>query len=42
MGSLEDLMALLEKTGGALGLFTPEEGEDCPVIEVLDEDEADE
>jgi hypothetical protein len=39
LGSLEELVALLEKTGGALGLFTPEDGEEHPVLEIFDEDE---
>ncbi len=38
VGSLEELMALLERTGGALALFAPEEGASAPVIEILDED----
>jgi hypothetical protein len=42
LNSLDDLLALLTATGGALGLFTPEEGEDHPVIEILDEDEVEE
>ncbi len=37
--TLEELLALLEKTGGALGLFSPEEDEEHPVIEIFDEDE---
>jgi hypothetical protein len=32
-------MKLLQETGGALGLFTPEEGEEHPAIEIFDEDE---
>ena len=39
LNSLEELLALLERTGGGLGLFSPEEGEDHPVIEIFDEDE---
>ena len=39
LNSLEELMALLEETGGGLGLFTPEEDEEHPVLEVFDEDE---
>ena len=39
LNNLEELMALLEETGGGLGLFTPEEDEECPVLEVFDEDE---
>jgi hypothetical protein len=39
LNSLEELVAFLQANGGALGLFTPEEGEDFPVIEILDEDE---
>jgi hypothetical protein len=37
--TLDDLMALLDRTGGGLGLFLPEGGEDHPVIEIFDEDE---
>ncbi|MBI1915072.1 MAG: hypothetical protein HYS12_10095 [Planctomycetes bacterium] len=39
LSSLDDLIALLNETGGALGLFTPEEDEEYPVLEVFDEDE---
>jgi hypothetical protein len=39
LNSLEDLIELLRDTGGALGLFSPEEGEEYPVIEILDENE---
>ncbi len=42
LGSLEELVAFLEANGGALGLYVPEEGEDHPVLEILDEDENDE
>jgi hypothetical protein len=42
MESLEQLMALLNATGGALGLFAPEEGEAHPTIEIFDEDEDEE
>jgi hypothetical protein len=41
LNSLDELLALLNETGGALGLFAPEEGEDCPAIEVYDEDDGD-
>ena len=37
VNDLEGLMALLEESGGALGLFTPEEGEEHPAIEIFDE-----
>jgi hypothetical protein len=40
--TLDDLQAFLEKNGGALGLFSPEEGEEHPVIEIFDDDEDDE
>jgi hypothetical protein len=40
--TLEDLQAFLEKNGGAVGLFLPEEGEEHPVIEIFDDDEDDE
>jgi hypothetical protein len=39
--TMEDLHAFLEKNGGALGLFTPEEGEEHPTIEIFDDDEDD-
>jgi hypothetical protein len=39
LDTLEDLVALLERTGGGLGLFTPEEGESHPVIEIFDDEE---
>ena len=39
VASLQELVALLERSGGALGLFAPEEGEDHPVIEIFDDDE---
>lgn len=42
VGSLDDLIAFRDANGGGLGLFTPEEGEDYPVIEIFDEDEAEE
>jgi hypothetical protein len=41
LNSLEDLMKFLSANGGALGLYTPEEGEDQPEIEIFDEDQAD-
>lgn len=37
--TLDDLLAFLQKTGGGLGLFVPEEGEECPVLEIFDDDE---
>jgi hypothetical protein len=40
--SLDALMALLRQTGGALGLFEPEEGEQHPALEIFDEDEQEE
>jgi hypothetical protein len=39
--TLDDLQAFLEKNGGALGLFSPEEGEKHPTIEIFDDDEDD-
>ncbi len=39
LGSLEELTALLEEAGGALGLFAAEEGEEQPVLQIFDEDE---
>jgi hypothetical protein len=42
LASLEELVRVVEQNGGALGVFAPEEGEEYPVIEILDEDEMDE
>jgi hypothetical protein len=39
IATLEELMTLLDRIGGALGLFSPEEGEPHPVIEIFDDDE---
>jgi len=39
VSTLEELMALLVKVGGAVALFAPEGGEEHPVIEILDENE---
>jgi hypothetical protein len=39
LGTLEDLMALLNEAGGGLGLFAPEEGEGHPAIEIFDDDQ---
>jgi hypothetical protein len=36
--SLEDLTRFLDENGGALGLFMPEEGEEHPAIEIIDEE----
>jgi hypothetical protein len=41
LNSLEDLLKFLDANGGALGLYTSEEGENQPEIEIFDEDEAD-
>lgn len=41
LATMEELMAFLDKNGGALGLFAPEGGEPEPVIEIFDDDEAD-
>jgi hypothetical protein len=38
LNSLEDLMAFLDENGGAVGLFSPEAGEECAAIEIYDED----
>ena len=38
LGTLEELTSFLNETGGALGLFAPEEGEEHPAIEIFDED----
>jgi hypothetical protein len=42
MNTLDELLAFLGDSGGALGMFSPEPDEECPVIEVFDEDEEDE
>ena len=42
LNSLQELLAFLDENGGGLGLFTPEEGEEQPMIEIFDEDEAEE
>jgi hypothetical protein len=42
LNSLEELLAFLHENGGGLGLFAPEEGEEHLVIEIFDEDEAEE
>ncbi len=39
---LEALLALLRDTGGALGLYAREEGEEHPAIEIFDEAEDEE
>jgi hypothetical protein len=39
VGTLAELLALLNKTGGALALFAPETNEEPPTVEILDEDE---
>jgi hypothetical protein len=38
LNTLEALRAFLDANGGGVGLFTPEEGEDDPVIEIFDDD----
>lgn len=40
--TLDELVALLHETGGGLGLFAPEEGEDHPVLEIFDDDDEEE
>jgi hypothetical protein len=42
LNSLEELMTLLRIAGGGLGLFSPEEYEELPVLEIFDEDEQEE
>ncbi len=39
LDGLETLTAFLEENGGGLGLFSPEEGEEYPVIEIFDDEE---
>ncbi len=37
LNTLEDLMRFLDQNGGGLGVWSPEEGEDYPEIEIIDE-----
>ena len=39
LAGLEDLIAFLNANGGGLGLFTPEDDEECPMIEIFDDDQ---
>ncbi len=39
LGTLEDLLAFLDRAGGAVSLFVPEPGEEHPTVEILDEEE---
>jgi hypothetical protein len=39
LNTLEELLAFLKKTGGGIGLFVPEQGEEFPVIEIFDDDQ---
>jgi hypothetical protein len=39
LNTLDDLVAFLHATGGGLGLFAPEEGEEYPVIQIFDDDD---
>ncbi len=39
LGTLADLVSFLNENGGGLGLFWPEEGEEHPAIEILDDEE---
>jgi len=41
LNSLDELMTFLEQTGGGLGLFSPEGGEERPAIEIFDDDAED-
>jgi hypothetical protein len=41
LNSLEDLVKFLNANGGALGIYTPDEDEELPEIEIFDEDESD-
>jgi hypothetical protein len=40
LSSLEELVRFLDDNGGGLGMWSAEEGEGCPAIEIYDEDEA--
>jgi hypothetical protein len=39
LNSLEELTAFLHANGGGVGLFSPEVDEECPVIEIFDDDD---
>jgi hypothetical protein len=38
LAGLEDLVKFLNDNGGGLGLWAPEAEEECPVIEIVDEE----
>jgi hypothetical protein len=42
LDTLDDLITLLNESGGGLGLFAPEEDEQHPTIEILDDDQDEE
>jgi hypothetical protein len=37
LGSLEELMRLMDDNGGALAVFAAEEGEEYPALEIFDD-----
>lgn len=39
VNTLEELLALLQKSACGIGLFAPEQGEEFPVIEIFDDSE---
>jgi hypothetical protein len=39
VNTLEELLALHQMTGGGIGLFAPEQGEELLVIEIFDDSE---
>jgi hypothetical protein len=39
LNSLDELVRFLDENGGGLGLWSAEEGEGHPVLEIFDEDE---
>lgn len=41
LNSLDELVAFLDRNGGALGLFAPEEGEEHTVLEIYDDTDDD-
>jgi hypothetical protein len=41
LNSLEELVQFLERTGGGLGLWAPEEGTQFPELEIFEEVEGD-
>jgi hypothetical protein len=38
LATLEELLAFLDRNGGAMGIFSPEDGEEYPAIEIYEEE----